>query len=97
MERRFGRTGNPGISGLAAINRLLATMVLPLAYELGPVQVNAVSPSVIDKPWWNQHPEALKHRIFGQIIASILVQRIWRAEEVADAIVLSPATITSRA
>ncbi len=41
------RMGNPGTSGLAAINGSLAAMVLPLAHELGPVRVNAVSPGVI--------------------------------------------------
>ncbi len=81
------RMGNPGTSGLAAINGSLAAMVLPLAHELGPIRVNAVSPGVIDTPWWDKHPEALKHRIFEQITASVPVRRIGRAEEVADAIV----------
>ncbi|WP_428392831.1 SDR family oxidoreductase [Lichenicoccus sp.] len=81
------RMGNPGTSGLAAINGSLAAMVLPLAHELGPVRVNAVSPGVIDTPWWDRHPEALKQRIFEQITASVPVRRVGRAEEVADAIV----------
>ena len=81
------RMGNPGTSGLAAINGALAAMVLPLAHELGPVRVNAVSPGVIDTPWWDKQPEELKHRLFEQIAASVPVRRIGRAEEVADAIV----------
>ena len=80
------RMANPGTSGLAAINGALAAMVLPLAHELGPVRVNAVSPGVIDTPWWDRHPDALKQGIFGQIIASVPVRRIGRADEVADAI-----------
>ena len=81
------RMGNPGTSGLAAINGALAAMVLPLAHELGPVRINAVSPGVIDTPWWDKHPESLKHRIFERITASVPVGRIGRAEEVADAII----------
>jgi len=82
-----GRVGNPDTSGLAAINGALAAMVLPLAHELGPIRVNAVSPGVIDTPWWEKHPEELKNRIFEQIAASVPMRRIGRPEEVADAIV----------
>lgn len=81
------RTGNPGTSGLAAINGALAAMVLPLAHELGPIRVNAVSPGVIDTPWWDKHPEELKRRIFGQVAASTPLRRVGSQEEVADAIV----------
>ena len=81
------RMGNPGTSGLAAINGALAAMVLPLAHELGPIRVNAVSPGVVDTPWWDRQPEELKRRIFEQIAASVPMRRIGRPEEVADAIV----------
>ena len=81
------RMGNPGTSGLAAINGALAAMVLPLAHELGPIRVNAVSPGVIDTAWWDRYPGELKRRIFGQVAASAPLRRIGRAEEVADAIV----------
>lgn len=81
------RMGNPGTSGLAAINGALAAMVLPLAHELGPIRVNAVSPGVIDTPWWDKQPKELKHKLFKQITASLPARRIGRAEDVADAIV----------
>ncbi len=38
----------------------------------------AVSPGVIDTPWWDEHPEALKRRIFEQVTASVPVRRIGR-------------------
>lgn len=81
------RVGNPGTTGLAAINGALGAMILPLAHELGPIRVNAVSPGVIDTPWWDRYPEELKHRTFEQTAASVPVRRIGRPEEVADAIV----------
>src|SRR5581483_8821614 len=43
----------PGTAGLAAINGALAAAVPPLARELAPRRVNAVSPGVIDTPWWD--------------------------------------------
>ena len=81
------RAGNPGTSGLAAINGALGAMILPLAHELGPIRVNAVSPGVIDTPWWDRHPEEFRSRTFAQIAASVPVKRVGRSEEVADAIV----------
>ena len=81
------RTGNPGTAGLAAINGALGAMVLPLAHELGPVRVNAVSPGVIDTPWWDRQPAELKQRVFERIAATVPVRRIGCADDVADAIV----------
>lgn len=62
-------------------------MVLPLAHEFGPIRVNAVSPGVIDTPWWDKIPEAFKRRVFDRIAATVPVHRVAGAEEVADAIV----------
>ena len=38
---------------LAAVNGAIEAMVPPLAVELAPVRVNAVSPGVIDTHWWD--------------------------------------------
>ena len=81
------RTGNPGTSGLAAINGALGAMVLPLAHELGPIRVNAVSPGVIDTPWWDKQPAELKQRVYARVAATAPVRRIGRSEDIADAIV----------
>jgi len=45
-------------AGLAAVNGALEAAVAPLAAELAPLRVNAVSPGVIDTPWWSSWPEA---------------------------------------
>ncbi len=81
------RVGRPGTSGLAAINGALGAMVLPLAHELGPIRVNAVSPGVVDTPWWDRQAGQMRHEVFEQVAATIPAQRIGRAEDVADAIV----------
>jgi NAD(P)-dependent dehydrogenase (short-subunit alcohol dehydrogenase family) len=44
----------PGTAGLAAINGALEAMVPVLAVELAPRRVNAVSPGIIDTPWWRR-------------------------------------------
>ncbi|MBV9076199.1 MAG: SDR family oxidoreductase [Methylobacteriaceae bacterium] len=80
------RVGNPGTSGLAAINGALAAMVLPLAHELGPVRVNAVSPGVIDTPWWDRQPAEMKARFFEGVARTVPTRRVGRPEDVADAI-----------
>lgn len=80
------RVGNPGTSGLAAINGALNAMVLPLARELAPIRVNAVSPGVIDTAWWDARPPEVKETFFDAAARSTPAARVGRPEEVADAI-----------
>lgn len=80
------RTGVPGTSGLAAINGALNAMVLPLASELAPVRVNAVSPGVIDTPWWDSKSPEERDRLFAQAGEAAPAGRVGKAREVADAI-----------
>src|SRR5690606_17530307 len=51
-------TGMPGTAVLAALNGAIEALVKPLAVELAPIRVNAVSPGVVDTPWWSSMPEA---------------------------------------
>ena len=81
------RVGQAGASGLAAINGALGTMILPLAHELGPIRVNAVSPGVIDTAWWDKQAEGFKDRLFDRIAATTPLHRVGQPEEVADAII----------
>jgi NAD(P)-dependent dehydrogenase (short-subunit alcohol dehydrogenase family) len=53
------RLANPGTSGLAAINGAIERITPTLARELAPLRVNAVSPGVIDTPWWADKPAGM--------------------------------------
>ena len=76
----------PGTAGIGAANAAVAALVPTLAVELRPQRVNAVSPGVIDTPWWDAVPEAQKQAIFEEYAAKTPVGRIGRAEDVANAI-----------
>jgi NAD(P)-dependent dehydrogenase (short-subunit alcohol dehydrogenase family) len=78
--------GLPGTSGLAAINGALEIMVPILAKELKPLRVNAVSPGVIDTPWWDFLPADVKQGVFADFSRQVPVGRVGRPEEVAAAI-----------
>lgn len=81
------RIANPGTAGLAAINASLESMVGPLARELAPIRVNAVSPGVIDTAWWDRMPADMKETIFRQQTETLPVGRVGQAQDVAAIIV----------
>ena len=83
------RAGIPGTAGLAAMNGALEAMVRPLAVELAPIRVNAVSPGVVDTPWWNGMPAELRDAYFDQAAKVLPVRRVASAEDVAEAVVLA--------
>ncbi|MFI9718344.1 SDR family oxidoreductase [Streptomyces sp. NPDC052396] len=76
----------PETAGLAAINGALESMVPPLAAELAPLRVNAVSPGVIDTQWWDRVPAERRKALFDGLAAITPVGRVGRPEEVARAI-----------
>jgi NAD(P)-dependent dehydrogenase (short-subunit alcohol dehydrogenase family) len=77
----------PGTAGLAAVNGALEAAVAPLAAELAPRRVNAVSPGVIETGWWEEVPEAQRREAFKAFAARALVGRNGQAEDVAQAVV----------
>ena len=81
------RAANPGTAGLAAINSAIEGLVKPLAVELKPRRVNAVSPGVIDTPWWNWMPADQKRETFNKFAAATPAGRVGRPEDVAESIV----------
>lgn len=80
------RAGMPGTAGLAAVNGAVEAMVPPLAAELAPIRVNAVSPGVIDTEWWSAMGEEERRATFDFYAAKLPAKRVGRADEVASAI-----------
>jgi len=80
------RAALPGSVTLAAVNGAIERIVSPLAAELAPVRVNAVSPGVVDTAWWSFLPEDQRRAQFDTAAASVPVGRIGTAADIADAV-----------
>ena len=76
----------PGTVLLAAANGAIEAAVPPLARELAPRRVNAVSPGVIDTGWWDTLSEQDRDAAFARFAEQAPVGRIGIAEDVAQAI-----------
>ena len=81
------RAAFAGTAALAAANGALEAMVPPLAVELAPLRVNAVSPGIIDTHWWDGLPEEQRRAYFESAAAATPVRRVGQPGDVADAIV----------
>ena len=81
-----GQASMPGTAGIGAANAAIAALVPILASELKPIRVNAVSPGVIDTPWWDFLTKEQKAQAFAGYAATAPVGRIGRPEDIADAI-----------
>ncbi|ACL66397.1 short-chain dehydrogenase/reductase SDR [Anaeromyxobacter dehalogenans 2CP-1] len=77
----------PGTAGLAAINAALEAVVPVLAVELAPIRVNAVSPGLVDTPWWDASPPEVKAGMFEQARKRFPARRVGRPEDLAEVIV----------
>ncbi|WP_083294712.1 SDR family oxidoreductase [Burkholderia plantarii] len=79
-------TAMPGTAGLGAANAAIAAMVPILAAELRPLRINAVSPGVIDTPWWDFLPAQDKASVFAGYAAKTPVGRVGQPDDIARAI-----------
>ena len=79
-------TAMPGTAGIGAANAAVAALVPILAAELRPMRVNAVSPGIIDTPWWDFLSEADKVPAFAEWAARTPVGRVGQPQDVAQAI-----------
>jgi NAD(P)-dependent dehydrogenase (short-subunit alcohol dehydrogenase family) len=82
------RAALPGTTGLAALNGALEAAIRPLATELAPRRVNAVSPGVIDTPWWSAAPAELREQTYSSIAQTVPAARVGTPDDVAHAILL---------
>jgi NAD(P)-dependent dehydrogenase (short-subunit alcohol dehydrogenase family) len=81
-----GQAVMPGTAALGAANAAIAALAPILAVELKPLRVNAVSPGVIDTPWWRFVPDDAKAALFADFAAKTPVGRVGTAEDVADVV-----------
>jgi NAD(P)-dependent dehydrogenase (short-subunit alcohol dehydrogenase family) len=84
----------PGGAGIGALNAAVESLVRPLAAELAPRRVNAVSPGLIDTPWWDGVPDQEREAWFRSAAKALPVGHVSNAQEIAEAVVLA-ATNTS--
>ena len=83
------RAAMPGTAGIGALNAAVEGLVKPLAVELAPRRVNAVSPGVVDTAWWSGIPEETRAGFFAQTAASIPSRRGATADDVAEVVALA--------
>jgi NAD(P)-dependent dehydrogenase (short-subunit alcohol dehydrogenase family) len=82
-----GQAAMPGTAGIGAANAAVAALVPILAAELRPLRVNAVSPGVVDTPWWDFLTAEQKAPVFSDYAAKTPVGRIGRPDDIAQAII----------
>jgi NAD(P)-dependent dehydrogenase (short-subunit alcohol dehydrogenase family) len=80
------RVARPGTVTLAAANGGIERAVPPLAVELAPVRVNAVSPGVIDTSWWAGLPGEQREAQFAAVAEAAPAGRVGRPDDVAMAV-----------
>jgi NAD(P)-dependent dehydrogenase (short-subunit alcohol dehydrogenase family) len=81
-----GQMAAPGTVGLAAANGALAVVTPILAAELRPLRVNAVSPGVVDTPWWHFLPAEQRQAAFADYAGRTPVGRVGTPDDIAKAI-----------
>jgi NAD(P)-dependent dehydrogenase (short-subunit alcohol dehydrogenase family) len=80
------RAALPGTVALAAVNGAIECIVPPLAAELAPVRVNAVSPGVVDTAWWSFVPDDQRQAQFAEWAAGVPAKRVGTPRDVAAAV-----------
>ncbi|QNP68716.1 SDR family oxidoreductase [Streptomyces roseirectus] len=80
------RSALAGTTALAAVNGAIERIVSPLAAELAPVRVNAVSPGAVDTPWWSFLSEEDRRAQFDATAGTVPAGRVGRPADVAEAI-----------
>lgn len=82
------RAAMPGTAGIGAVNAAVESVVRPLAVELAPRRINAVSPGLVDTPWWDGMPEQARIDYFAAAEKGLPVRHVSSADEIAEAVAL---------
>jgi NAD(P)-dependent dehydrogenase (short-subunit alcohol dehydrogenase family) len=82
------RASMPGTAGIAAVNAAVEALVKPLAVELGPIRVNAVSPGVVDTPWWSGMPADARREYFASAKQALPARHIATADDLGEVVAL---------
>lgn len=83
------RAAIPGMSPMAAGNGALHAMVGPLARDLAPLRMNAVSPGFIDTPYWERAlDDTARAKTYEAMAQIVPVQRVGTPEDIAQAVAL---------
>jgi len=82
------RAAMPGTAGIGAVNAAVESVVRPLAVELAPRRINAVSPGLVDTPWWDGMPEQARMDYFAAAAKGLPVRHVSSADEIAEAVAL---------
>jgi NAD(P)-dependent dehydrogenase (short-subunit alcohol dehydrogenase family) len=77
----------PETAGLAAVNGALEAAVAPLAVELAPRRVNAVSPGVVATDWWDSFGDQ-RDEVLRGFADQLPVRRIGSEDDIVRALEL---------
>lgn len=76
----------PQMAALAVVNGGLDAIVRPLALEFAPTRVNAISPGVIDTPYWDKLPADRRQQMYEAAAQGVPAGRVGTADDTADAV-----------
>lgn len=87
MSGNFGQRPAKGYSLGAAICGAIDAFTRAMAVELAPIRVNNIAAGVIDTNLWNNLPEADRNGFFKYLEGTLLLKRVGKAEDIAQAFV----------
>jgi NAD(P)-dependent dehydrogenase (short-subunit alcohol dehydrogenase family) len=75
-----------GMVNVAAVNGAIEAVVGPLARELAPTRVNAISPGTLATGYWRGVPDEQLERIFSRTAEALPAARVGTADDIAEAV-----------
>lgn len=75
-----------GMVNIAAVNGALEAVVPPLALELAPTRINAISPGTLNTSYWTGVPQAQLDQIFDRMAKALPAGRVGTGDDIAQAV-----------